>query len=373
MANKLERLAITCGGTGGHFNPGLSVAQALNARGGEAVLLLGGKHADKQLMIAEDAGVKAYKIDAVPIPKNPLNWFSFLKHLQCGKAESRRIMREHGIQALLSMGAYTSIPPVLAARSEKLPLFLHDGNARLGKANIFMSRFAEAVALSFPAVNAKKLHSSSVLTGFPLRASLLDSPYIRTDAFAQINTLFGCSFSPEKPLLLVFGGSLGAEKINTCISLDPGEPASADLQVIHLAGPGKADSARTCYAGMEERALVLESFENMALLYSAADFVISRSGGSTVSELAYFGKYALLIPYPFAAERHQDDNAAWLAEAGGAEIVQDSDCSPELFRSILARWLRNKDQIIALGEKSRAVACPDAAGNVLRMIESRLS
>ena len=115
-----------------------------------------------------------------------------------------------------------------------------------------------------------------------------------------------------------------------------------------------------------------ESFEDMGLLYTAADFVISRAGGSTVSELAYFGKYALLIPYPFAAQQHQDDNAAWLASAGGAEVVADADCTATLFRSMIDRWVANRDAILAAGERSRALAMPDAAAKVIAMIRKYL-
>ena len=365
--NQLKHLAITCGGTGGHFNPGLSIAQTLNAQGGEAVLLLGGKHADKQLKIAADCGVRAYKIKADPRPRNPFKLFGWIAGIISGARTSRKIMKEHQVQALLSMGSYTSIPPAIAALTKKLPFFLHDGNARLGKANLFMSRFAKGFAFSFPSVNAANVKCPAVLTGFPLRAALLQARYTREEAIRQINQEFQTEFESGKPLLLVFGGSLGAEKINTSIDFD-----SDELQIIHLAGPGKLDQVNACYAGRSNRILTLEAYENIALLYTAADFVISRAGGSTVSELAYFGKYALLIPYPHAADLHQNDNAALLASAGGAEIILDSDCSKTLFRSILSNWIRNKPELIAAGEKNRSLAMPDAAANVLRMIETYL-
>jgi len=368
---KLEHLAITCGGTGGHFNPGLSVAQALNESGGEAILLLGGKHADRQLKIAAEHGVKAFKIAASPISKSPFGFFRFLRDVIVGKHQCRKLFAEYKPQALLSMGSYTSIPPALAARS-RLPFFLHDGNARLGKANVFMSRYAKAFAFSFPSVNASAVRCPAVLTGFPLRPHLFSGNYTRTEAIRSVSDRFGVTFDPADPVLLITGGSLGAEKINTNISFDPADENVKKLQVIHLAGPGKVELAKQCYAGVENRVIVLESCDDMGLLYSASDFVISRAGGSTVSELAAFGKYALLIPYPFAAEHHQDDNAQWLASAGGAEILNDSDCTKTLFASILSRWVRDRDNLVAIGEHNRSLAMPDAAKNVLRMIEQYL-
>lgn len=365
----LKKLAITCGGTGGHFNPGLSIAQELNASGGEAILLLGGQHADKQLKIAESCGVKAYKIAASPLPtpRHPLRIFSFLRDLIRGRRASLKILRDHQCEALLSMGSYTSIPPYCAAKSLKLPFFLHDGNARLGKANLRMSKKANAFALSFPAVNQDQVRCKTVLTGFPIRAALLQNTLTRDEAIAKINTQFGRNFTPDQPILLIMGGSLGAEKINTNIALPDNT-----LQVIHLAGPGKTGSAQECYTDLPEdktKLLLLESCEDMATLYTAADFVISRAGGSTVSELACFGKYALLVPYPFAAELHQNNNADWFASGGGAEIVLDKDCSKEFFSAVLSRWLSDAGTYIAKGLRNRKIAQPDATKNVIRMIE----
>lgn len=340
----LQHLAITCGGTGGHFNPGLSIAQKFQSMGGDAILLLGGKHADKQMKTAADAGIKAYKITASPLSKNPMKLPRFLLNTVSGRKASKQILKDHQVQALLSMGSYTSIPPFLAARSLNIPFFLHDGNARLGKANLAMSRFARSFAFSFPSVNASSVHCPAVLTGFPLRMAILNGRRPRVEAIAAINEKFGCGFDASKPVLLVFGGSLGAEKINSNIAFDPADPASADMQVIHLSGPGKKEQALRCYEGLPNKTLVLEAFEDIGLLYAAADFVISRAGGSTVSELAYYGKYALLVPYPFAAQHHQDDNAAWLASAGGAEITPDSACSREFFSALISRWLKNRDQ-----------------------------
>ncbi len=360
---KLKSLAITCGGTDGHFNPGLSIAQELKAQGGHAILLLGGKHADAQIRKAEQKGIEAYKITA-----SPLNSLRFLPDLLSGIRQSARLMKTHQAQALLSMGSFTAIPPFFAAKMQKLPFFLHDGNARLGKSNLFMSRFADAFALSFPSVNEEKIHCPSVLTGFPLRRDLF-RPRTREEAVREINDMFGADFDPAKPVLLVFGGSLGAEKINANIDFD-----GTELQVIHLAGPGKLETVKKCYAGKSEnRILPLESFQDMNLLYTAADFVISRAGGSTVSELAYFGKYALLIPYPFAAEHHQDDNAAWLSSAGGAEVLTNSDCTKENFRRIIGRWLNDREAFTAAGRNNQQLARPDAADSVLKMIGSALA
>lgn len=370
--NGLKHLAVTCGGTGGHFNPGLSVAQTLNASGGKALLLLGGPRAEKQIELAAQSGVEAFRIPALPPPKNPLRLPEFFHAVLSGARASRRILKEHRIQALLSMGAYTSLPSFLAAKFAGIPFFLHDGNVRIGNANLLMSPFARALALSFPVVNGAHVHCPCVRTGFPLRSDLLRSSRTREEAMAELSDRFSVPFDPAFPLLLVCGGSLGAETFNLNVAPDPSDPESASLQIVHLAGPGKKSRAEQAYAGLPNKILVLESFEDMALLYTAADFVFARAGGSTVAELAFFGKYALLTPYPFAAGHHQDDNAAWFASASGAEVLADSGFTRKASSAILSRWVRTRGFLAEAGIRNRVLAVPDAAENVLKMIAERL-
>ena len=168
---KLTTLAISCGGTGGHFNPGLSIARALKARGGNPVLILGGKHVVKQAETAAKYGIEAVKIEAVPLTKNPFRLPMFFKHLFAGAAQTKAAYRKYGCQALLCMGSFASFPPALAARLNRFPLFLHDGNAKIGRANRMLSRWAKALALSFPVKDVSRCKCPTILTGMPDRKS----------------------------------------------------------------------------------------------------------------------------------------------------------------------------------------------------------
>ncbi len=370
---KLTTLAISCGGTGGHFNPGLSIARALKARGGNPVLILGGKHVVKQAETAAKYGIEAVKIEAVPLTKNPFKLPMFFKHLFAGAAQTKAAYRKYGCQALLCMGSFASFPPALAAHLNRFPLFLHDGNAKIGRANRMLSRWAKALALSFPVKDVSRCKCPTILTGMPLRPEIVSGVMNKAEAVAEINRRWNTEFSPEKPLLLVFGGSLGARTINTKVKIPADLPGANELQVVRLAGPGNLEAIRPLYADSPAKELILEACQDMNILYSAADLVICRSGGSTVSELAIYGKYAVLSPFPFAADGHQDDNAQWLAAAGGANIIADRDCTEEKFASILRTWTENREEFSARGAGSKRLAQPDAAGNVLDMIENILS
>jgi UDP-N-acetylglucosamine--N-acetylmuramyl-(pentapeptide) pyrophosphoryl-undecaprenol N-acetylglucosamine transferase len=370
---ELNRLIVSCGGTGGHFNPGLSTACAFRDAGGAPLLILGGKHFEEQSKAAEKNGIEYRRVSCAPLSKKPSGMIRFLSQQMRGVREARAIFREFKPDAVLSMGAFPSIPASLGAWRGGVPLFLHDGNARIGKSNRVFSRIASGIALSFPAINGNKLHCPSAVTGLPLRKALLeDVPASKAEAVERINATRGTAFAPDRPVVLVFGGSLGATAINENFTIPIDHPGAKSLQVIHLSGPGKYDAIHDKYSACGVNALTLESASDMQNLYMAADLVVCRAGGSTVSELAIFGRYAVLIPYPYAAEGHQDDNARLLAKTGAARIVPNAECSPAVFRGILAEFLDDPGKFREAGKGALAMAQPRAAENVIEFIENSL-
>jgi len=367
---QVKKLIISCGGTGGHFMPGLSIARTFQEQGGEVLLLLGGKNAPKQMETARKYNIVSMSFPASYPSGNPVRMTKFLFHLMGGYPKCRKAIKEFQPDALLAMGSFASLAPVLAAHASKVPVFLHDGNTKLGKSNMFLSRYAKAMALSFPTLNAKRAKCPTINTGFPLRPELVSGQLSKAEAIAELNRLYNETLSPEKPTVLVFGGSLGADTINRKLIVE-GDPAEMrDVQFLRLTGPGRLDALKEIYAGQNCKVLALESAQEMHLFYSAADLVVSRAGGSTVSELAVYGKYALLLPYPFAAENHQEDNARWLASAGGAEILHDNEASEHDFTVWLQNWLKNQELFRKHGEQSKAIANPDASQQVLDMIKN---
>ncbi len=371
---KLERLAITCGGTGGHFYPGLSVARALRAGGGEALLLLSGVNAPRQKEIAESYGVPAVALPRMPSPRGIGTAFAFGFGALGGLGASLRELKRFRPQALLGMGSFTSLPPILAAHLRGIPVFLHDGNARIGKANRFFSSGAKLLATAFPACNADKCRCEVLVTGMPLRPELEAAAGIsRAEAMAELERLFEVKLESEVPTILVFGGSQGAAIFNAAV------PAALKrlqgrrrFQLLHLAGPGKLEATKQAYGEVSFPLLLLESSGRMELFLGAADLVVCRSGGSTVAELARFGKASVLIPYPFAAEHHQDDNARVLERAGGAELLPNAECSPERLEALFDRLLAAPETLAGLGRGAAACAVPDAAGRLIAELTNRL-
>ena len=366
----MEKLIISCGGTGGHFMPGLSIAREFQQKGGVVLLLLGGKNAQQQMQTAAKYGIPSLPFPAAVPGKNPLKLLKFAIQTAAGMIHCLKAIRKFQPDALLAMGSFASLSPVLSSALLKKPVFLHDGNAKLGKANLKLSRFARAIALSFPTVNADQAKCPAILTGLPLRQELISKQLPKEEAIRELNRIYQADLSPEKTTVLVFGGSLGAETINRKLIITGDPQETRDLQFLRLTGPGKLEACQALYEKQNCKVFSLESSPEMHLFYSAADLVISRSGGSTVSELACFGKYALLLPYPYAAENHQEDNARWLASAGGAEILHDCDADETKFTAWLLDWLKRKEEFLAKGKQSAALARPNAAQEVIAMISN---
>jgi UDP-N-acetylglucosamine--N-acetylmuramyl-(pentapeptide) pyrophosphoryl-undecaprenol N-acetylglucosamine transferase len=365
----LSRLVITCGGTGGHFYPGLSIAVAAQQRGIEVRLLLSGVNAAVQSAIAEKAGIDTVVLPTMPHPGSLSGTWRFARGATGGLTKSLRHLRKFAPHAVLGMGSFAMTPVILAAKMHGIPVFLHDGNTVIGKANRMFSRIARAVGCAYPPVNAAGIRAPWELVGMPVRQALRQQAAItKHDAVAELNRHFPAEFVVDTPTVLVIGGSQGAASFNTILP-ETFKKLSSPLQVMHLSGRGKREDTAAAYDGFGGKLLLLESSEHIEWFLGAADLVFTRSGGSTLAELTLFGKPAVLIPYPYAAENHQRHNAEWFAEIGGGKVIDNADLSPdralEMLRIPLEQW-----QLCAAA--SLAAARPDAAEKMLDLIENHI-
>jgi UDP-N-acetylglucosamine--N-acetylmuramyl-(pentapeptide) pyrophosphoryl-undecaprenol N-acetylglucosamine transferase len=273
-------------------------------------------------------------------------------------------MKKAKPDVLLAMGSYSSLPPVLAAKSRGVPVVLHEANTVPGKAVDFLSRFAVKVAISFEITAKFFTRSKTVLTGLPVRAEVSQGTrfdFIPADAF----TVF------------VTGGSQGAHAVNELMGqalsmLKREMDRRADrklLYVIHQTGAKDEAMVKEMYAkaGIPAR---VKAFENaMADAFASADVVVARAGASTCFELAACGKPALLIPLPSAMKDHQHFNAEAFAAKGAADEGIQAQLQPRQVCRYLMQKLDHPEQLAGMGEKMRAMATPDAAAKVADVLE----
>jgi UDP-N-acetylglucosamine--N-acetylmuramyl-(pentapeptide) pyrophosphoryl-undecaprenol N-acetylglucosamine transferase len=294
--------------------PGIATARALKGRGHEVTVWLSGKAIETATRQAWDGPVVdsgAEGISASPA-KLPLSLIRLARVLLA----SRRALRASRPDALLAMGSYSSVGPVLAAQTLGIPVVLHEANVIPGRAVAHLARFAKAIGISFPETRRYLRHPSLTLTGVPLRRDLETRA-----AWAAARTP-GAAFT-----VLTMGGSQGAQRLNQAVPEALGQLRREGLQVeaIHLAGERDRAAVETAYAAAGVPAEVQGFCHDMAAVYGRADLAIARSGANSCMELALFAIPSILVPYPHSARDHQLANARAMETAGAARVIEQKD------------------------------------------------
>jgi UDP-N-acetylglucosamine--N-acetylmuramyl-(pentapeptide) pyrophosphoryl-undecaprenol N-acetylglucosamine transferase len=353
------KILIACGGTGGHLFPGIAVAESLLAQGHEPLLLISQKKIDSQASAKyPHLTFKVVPAIAKPATLSP-KMIPFLWALFQSIQTSKRIIREFGADAVLGMGGFTSLPPVYAGHRLGKKTFVHDSNARPGRANILTSRFCTKVFIGL-APAAAFFRKPTQLTGTPARPEILKLPS-RADAAAR----FG--LDPEKPTLLVTGGSQGALGLNQLVA-QAAHLLPENIQILHIAGPTDRDRIASENPVQRPGYKLIGFCDQMPSAYALADLVIARSGASTLTEISLAGLASILVPYPYAADDHQTANARVFSDAGAAQLIQQKDLTPESLAKILSDLLKNSDTLTLMSDAALSLALPDAAKKVTEAI-----
>ncbi len=367
--DKSLRIIISCGGTGGHFYPGLTIAKKFKDQGNSTLLLISGNHTESQLHISSKTGIDAVAFKAPQRPKNIFTIYIFLYQFICGFIKAKLVFKNFKPTVFLAMGSFASVPSSLAAFTSKTPIFLHEGNAKIGKANRLLSRFAKLMFLSFPVVNQKKSKTTTEYIGMPVRKELIENVMNKKNAIEQLNKKYDVNLESETPTLLIFGGSQGAQVFNEIIP-NALTTIESKFQVIHLTGKNKKTETEKLYKTAKFAVLLLETSSEMNEIYSASDLVICRSGGSTIAELSIFAKFAILIPYPYASEKHQNNNADFYAQSNAGIIIENDDFNEDKAQYIVEEWLEMPNKFIKKGQLASEIAKPNATDNIVKKIEA---
>jgi len=350
------RVVIAGGGTGGHFFPGLAVAQAVLRRAPEAEVLFVGGRAGIEARLAPRYG---FPLLALPLSgfagRSPLARLSALARVPLAVARCASLCLRWRPLAVVGVGGYASFPMGLAAVLTGTPLLLVEQNVELGLANRVLGRWAGLVAVAFPQTLAR-LGGNARLTGNPVRADLAAPP--PEDGAA----------GPFR--LLVFGGSRGARALNEALvaALPALREFPGGVEVLHQTGEEDLDRVRAAYEGSGVPARVEPFLHDMAAAYGWCHGVVCRAGATTLAELAAVRRPALLVPFPYAAGGHQESNARGLAELGAARWCRQSELSPGLLVEHLRALARpdvRAPMTAALARLARPAAADEIAARVL--------
>jgi UDP-N-acetylglucosamine--N-acetylmuramyl-(pentapeptide) pyrophosphoryl-undecaprenol N-acetylglucosamine transferase len=326
--------------------PALAVAHALRARGAE-VAFIGGDRAEATLVPA--AGFEFHELSLEGLSRsNPLHALRGLARAGGASARARRLLAELAPNAVMGGGGYVAGPVGLGAITLGIPLVLTEADSHLGLANRWLARGAKRVCLSFPIAGRDSARYR--LTGRPL--GFFGGP--RPQARARF------AIPADQQCVLVFGGSLGARSINTA-ALEAF--SDAPWHVLHLTGARDYPefAGRPLREGYDLREQL--GLDDFAWALSAADLVVARAG-SSVLEIAVHGLPAVLVPYPQAAADHQTRNAEFMAAAGAAVVVADDRLTGPWLADEVAELFADRPRMAAMADAARALARPDAAGEV---------
>jgi UDP-N-acetylglucosamine--N-acetylmuramyl-(pentapeptide) pyrophosphoryl-undecaprenol N-acetylglucosamine transferase len=353
------KILIACGGTGGHLFPGIAVAESFLAQGHEPLLLISQKKIDSQAS-AKYPHLHFKVVPAIAKPKTlSPKMIPFLWALYQSIQTSKKIIREFGADAVLGMGGFTSLPPVYAGHKLGKKTFVHDSNARPGRANILTSRFCNKVFIGLEPA-AAFFKKASHLTGTPARPEILKLPS-RDDAAKN----FG--LDPNQTTLLVTGGSQGALRLNQLIA-EAANSLPPEIQILHIAGPGDLPRIQTEFPQQRPGYQLIGFCDQMASAYACADLVVARSGASTLTEISLAGLPSVLVPFPYAADDHQTANAQVFAKANAAKLIQEKELTPTSLAALLTQLLTNPGALKNMANASKALAIPNAADQVASLI-----
>lgn len=348
------------GGTAGHVNPLLAVADRIRDRQPDAEIIVLGTREGLESRLVPLRGYELLTIERLPFPRRPNPAaLRFPKRFAGAVAATRQIIRDRKVDVVVGFGGYASAPAYVAAWREKTPLAIHEANAKPGIANKLGARFTPYVGVAF---EGTKLGRSSTVVGMPLRREVenLDIRQTRDEALQFFR------LAADKPVLLVTGGSTGARRINATIAASVDLILGSGWQVLHIAGE-KSEITDPKLAGYR----LMLYCDRMDLAIASADLAVSRAGSATVSELTAVGVPAVYVPYP-VGNGEQRFNARGVVDAGGALIVDDADFTPDWVASTLVPLLADRAAIADLAVRSASVGVRDGADRMVDLVADAL-
>ncbi|GAB4100420.1 undecaprenyldiphospho-muramoylpentapeptide beta-N-acetylglucosaminyltransferase [Sinomonas halotolerans] len=353
-------VVLAGGGTAGHISPLLAIARAvLDAAPGARILAVGTQSGMETRLVPE-AGFELATIDRVPLPRRPsLDLLHLPGRLLRAIRQSERILEDAGADVLVGVGGYVCTPLYIAARRRGVPIVIHEANTRAGIANRVGALFTRRVGKAFDQTPLRHAR----LVGMPMRREVAGLD--RESARAAARTALG--LDPDRPTLVVTGGSSGAASINRTLAASLGRLAEAGVQTLHITGRGKAlvgpDGEPLAAPGYRQA----EYVDGMETAYAAADLIVCRAGAGTVCEVAAVGLPAVFVPLPIG-NGEQALNARGLVEAGAALMVRDAGFTPDWLGGEVLPLLADAPRLAEMSRRAAGLGIRDADATMAQMV-----
>jgi len=354
------RVLVAAEGSGGHLIPALEMSRVLAGFGAQVTLLYACRKPTAPLLqqLIHDARIDG--VQTAPLRLRSVGgaqrWIQRLWQAVWIWRLTRERLKTLAPHVVVGFGGWWSVPVILAARQQGIPVLIHEQNVRLGRANRLLIRrhWVDQAAVSFESTRQELNGTPAVVTGLPIRRVI--GMARREDAARQFH------LDPQRQTVLVLGGSQGSKPVNHLVQQTLGLLSREERdawQFIHLTGAADSTEIQRAYAAAGVRAWVAPHLLEMAWAYALADIVVARAGASTIAELARCGMPSILVPYPYAAG-HQRDNAALVESAGAGVQLEEAAATPPRLHSLLWQLFANQGLRQTMGERMRSLAKPEA-------------
>lgn len=371
------KVVIAAAGTGGHINPGIAMANKIMQEEPDSKIIFIGTNRGLENDLVPRAGYELKHIDSYGISrelsiKNIKRLYKTYKSI----GEAKKILKDFKPDIVIGTGGYICISVGEAAKRLKIPVILHESNAFPGVAVKLLSKYADKILLGFEeAKNRLPKANKLVVTGTPTKIKKIN--YSDQEKKEKLDSI---QLKDKKlPVVLVFGGSQGAQSINNAILGIVEQKLNTNYQIIWAAGKGNYEQVKNELATKNididsiENAKILPYIYNMQEMMNIADLVVCRSGAMTISEITILEKPAIFIPFPFAAENHQEYNARVLEKIGAAKIILDKDLNVQILNNQINSIVANASTLKSMGENAGKIKMENVEDKIYSEIKESLN
>lgn len=364
---------IAAAGTGGHINPGIAIANEIKKNEPDSNIIFIGTERGLENDLVPRAGyelkqINAYGFERTISLENIKKLYKTFKSIK----QAKKIIKNFKPDVIIGTGGYICIPVVLAAKSFKLPIVLHESNAFPGVAVKLLSKKAQKVLVGFEDAIPRLPKAKSVaVTGTPTKVKKIEIKNERKQQLLKENNL-----KDNKPIALFFGGSQGAKSINNSLIEIIKDKKNENYQILWAAGPAQYENIKNTLKNNYsldinkiQNVSIVPYIYNMEEIMNIVDLVVSRSGAMTITEIANVGKPAIFIPFPFATENHQEYNAKVLEKVNAAKIILDKDLTPNLLNNTINNLVKDEEKLKQMGEKAKTVAINNVEEKIYKEIK----
>jgi UDP-N-acetylglucosamine--N-acetylmuramyl-(pentapeptide) pyrophosphoryl-undecaprenol N-acetylglucosamine transferase len=359
------RVVIAGGGTAGHIEPALALADALRADDPDTRITALGTERGLETRLVPERGYPLELIPAVPLPRRITPaLFAVPGRLVRAVRATAQVLDRCEADVVVGFGGYVALPAYLAARRRKIAIVVHEANARPGLANRIGARLTSHVAVATAVIALP--HATTV--GIPVRNEIseLDRMHLRAEARAHF------TLQPDKPTLLVFGGSQGARRLNDAVVGAARTLLDAGAQILHATGPANLEAVRAATAEIGPGYVAVDYIERMALAYSAADLAVTRAGALTCAEVSAVGLPACFVPLPHG-NGEQRLNARPIVTAGGGVLIDDAALTAAHLAEVVVPLLGDGQRLAAMGAAAAGVGHRGAADALAALVRAAVT